>query len=356
MKFGIFYEHSVLKPWDEESERRVYRQAVEQVVAADDLGFDQVWEVEHHFLEEYSHSSAPEVFLSYCAAKTKRIRFGHGIALLLPPVNHPARVAERAATLDLLSDGRLEFGTGRSATWTELGAFRCEPDNTKEMWDECARAIVKMWTTDNFSWNGKYFSMPPRNIIPKPLQKPHPPLWVAVQSPETAVQAGERGMGMLGVTLGAPVDYQQMVKDYRRAIRRCEPVGEFVNEQVNGVAFMYCGEDDAEAKVVGGMAAMQFGARAAHLVGVGGIYPSPAYHSHASAAPLRNRPGDVVGPVAAGTPIGDPEACIKALKWWQEVGVDRMCFLINTGETIPNEKVLASLKLFSDEVIPAFTV
>jgi alkanesulfonate monooxygenase SsuD/methylene tetrahydromethanopterin reductase-like flavin-dependent oxidoreductase (luciferase family) len=192
-------------------------------------------------------------------------------------------------------------------------------------------------------------------VLPKPLQKPHPPLWVAVQSPETAVQAGERGMGMLGVTLGAPLDYQQMVKDYRRAIRHCEPVGEFVNDQVNGVSFMYCGEDDQEAKTLGGMAAMQFGVRAAHLVGVGGIYPSPAYHAHATAAPLRNRPGDVVGPVRDGTPIGDPEACIQALKWWEEVGVDRMVFLINTGETIKNERVMASLRLFAKEVMPAMT-
>jgi alkanesulfonate monooxygenase SsuD/methylene tetrahydromethanopterin reductase-like flavin-dependent oxidoreductase (luciferase family) len=197
--------------------------------------------------------------------------------------------------------------------------------------------------------------MPPRNIIPKPIQKPHPPLWVAVQSPETAVQAGERGMGMLGVTLGAPLDYQQMVKDYRRAIRTCEPIGESVNEQVNGVAFMYCDESDEQAKTMGGMAAMQFGVRAAHLVGVGGIYPSPAYHAHASAAPLRNRPGDVVGPVREGTPIGDPEQCIKALKWWEEVGVDRMTFLINTGETIPQERVLSSLRLFAKEVMPAMT-
>jgi len=355
MKFGIFYEHSVLKPWDDRSEFRVLQQAVEQVVLADQLGFDQVWEVEHHFLEEYSHSSAPEVFLSYCAAKTTNIRFGHGIALMLPPINHPARVAERAATLDLLSGGRLEFGTGRSATWTELAAFGCEPDLTKEMWDECTRAVVKMWTTDNFSWNGRHFRMPQRNVIPKPLQKPHPPLWVAVQSPETAVQAGERGMGMLGVTLGAPLDYQQMVRDYRRAIRTCEPIGETVNEQVNGVAFMYCDEDDARAKAIGGMAALQFGVRAAHLVGVGGIYPSPAYHAHASAAPLRNRPGDVVGPVREGTPIGDPKACIQALKWWEEVGVDRMVFLINTGETIPQEQVLNSLRLFAREVMPEFT-
>ncbi len=355
MKFGIFFEHSVLKPWDELSEARVFRQAVEQIVVAEEVGFDQAWEVEHHFLEEYSHSSAPEVFLSYCAAKTSRIRLGHGIALMLPPVNHPARIAERAATLDILSNGRLEFGTGRAATWTELGGFRCEPDDTKEMWDECTRAIVKMWTTDNFSWHGKHFSMPPRNVIPKPLQKPHPPLWVAVQSPETAVQAGQRGMGMLGVTLGAPVNYQQMVKDYRRAIRGCEPVGESVNEQVNGVAFMYCGEDNGEAQAVGAMATTQFAQRAAHLVSVGSIYPSPAYYAHSVAAPLRNRPGDVVGPVSQGTPIGDPDACIRALKWWEEVGVDRMVFLINTGETIPHAKVLASLRLFAAEVMPAFT-
>ncbi|MFN0094948.1 MAG: LLM class flavin-dependent oxidoreductase [Dehalococcoidia bacterium] len=355
MKFGIFFEHSVLKPWDDRSEYRVLKQGVEQVEVADEVGFDQCWEVEHHFLEEYSHSPAPEVFLSYCAARTKRIRFGHGIALMLPPINHPARVAERAATLDILSDGRLEFGTGRSATWTELGGFGCEPDHTKEMWDECTRALVKMWTSSNVGWNGKHFSMPPRNVIPKPIQKPHPPLWVAVQSPETAVQAGERGMGMLGVTLGAPLDYEQIVKDYRRAIRTCEPVGEFVNEQVNGVAFMYCDEDDAQAKAVGGMSVVQFGTRAAHLVGVGGIYPSPAYHAHSSAAPLRNRPGDVVGPVREGTPIGDPEFCIKQLKWWEEVGVDRMCFLLNTGETIPQEKVLGSLRLFSEQVMPAFT-
>lgn len=356
MKFGLMYEHSVLKPWDEHSEYRVYRQAVEQVATADELGFDQCWEVEHHFLEEYSHSSAPEVFLSYCAARTQRIRFGHGIALVLPQINHPARVAERAATLDVLSDGRLEFGTGRSATWTELGAFGVEPDHTKAMWDECTRAIVKMWTTDDFSWDGAFFSMPPRNVIPKPLQKPHPPLWVAVQSPETAVQAGERGMGMLGVTLSTPVDYQQMVKDYRRAIRTAEPIGEFVNEQVNGVSFMYCAEDDEEARATGGMLQMQFGVRAAHLVGVGGIYPSPAYHSHSSAAPLRTRPGDIAtGARAEGIPIGDPEACIRALKWWEEVGVDRMCFLINVGETIPNEKVLNSLRVFAREVMPAMT-
>jgi alkanesulfonate monooxygenase SsuD/methylene tetrahydromethanopterin reductase-like flavin-dependent oxidoreductase (luciferase family) len=220
------------------------------------------------------------------------------------------------------------------------------------MWDECTRAVVKMWTTEDFRWNGKHFRFPPRNVIPKPLQKPHPPLWVAVQSPETAVQAGERGMGMLGVTLGSPLDYQQIVRDYRRAIRTCEPVGEFVNEAVNGVSFMFCGATDAEAKGLGGNAMMQFMYRAAHLVGVGGIYPSPAYHAHSSAAPLRNRPGDVVGPMMEGLPIGDSAACIKALRWWEEVGVDRMVFLVNAGEAIPHGKVLESIRRFGREVLP----
>jgi len=354
VKFGLFFQHAVLKPWDAHSEQRVLEQAVEQVVLADELGFDQAWQVEHHFLEEYSHGSAPEVFLAFCAAKTSRIRLGHGIALTLPPINHPARVAERAATVDILSGGRLEFGTGRAATWTELGGFVCDPDETREMWDESVRAIAKMWTSDEFGYEGKYFSMPPRNVLPKPLQKPHPPLWVAVQSPETATLAGRLGLGMLGVSLGDPRDFGELVNDYRRAIRDPEPIGLSINEQVNGVAFMHCGEDDAEARALGSMAASQFRDRAAHLVSVANVFPTPAYRSQSVAAPLRERPGDVAGPVNEGTPIGDPETCIRALKRWEAAGVDRMLFLVNTGETIRHALVLDSLRLFAREVMPAF--
>src|SRR5262245_11939198 len=123
MKLGIFYEHSVQRPWSDISEWRVYHQGLEQVCVAEEVGFDQVWEVEHHFLEEYSHSSAPEVFLAAVATQTKAIHIGQGVNVCLPPMNHPARIAERAATLDIISNGRLEFGTGRSATWTELAGF-----------------------------------------------------------------------------------------------------------------------------------------------------------------------------------------------------------------------------------------
>src|SRR6266480_5516638 len=123
MRFGIFYEHQLPRPWDADSERRLIADALDQVELADRLGIDSVWEVEHHFLEEYSHSSAPEVFLAGASQRTSRIRLGHGIVQLPLGFNHTARVAERIATLDLVSDGRVEFGTGESSSEAELGGF-----------------------------------------------------------------------------------------------------------------------------------------------------------------------------------------------------------------------------------------
>src|ERR671922_708646 len=123
MRFSTFYEHQLPRPWDADSERRLYQDALEQVEIADRVGFDVVWEVEHHFMEEYSHSSAPEVFLAAASQRTSRIRLGHGIVNIMPAVNHPARVAERVATLDLVSDGRVDLGTGEASSAAELGGF-----------------------------------------------------------------------------------------------------------------------------------------------------------------------------------------------------------------------------------------
>lgn len=116
MKFGIFYEHQLPKSWADDGEFNMLQEALDQVVLADELGFDHAWEVEHHFLDEYSHSSAPEVFLAAAAARTSRIRLGHGIRQVIPQYNHPARTAEGIATLDLISDGRVDFGIGEGAT------------------------------------------------------------------------------------------------------------------------------------------------------------------------------------------------------------------------------------------------
>ena len=356
MKFGIFYELSVPRPWDRESERTVYERALEQVRLADELGFDQVWAVEHHFLEEYSHCSAPEIFLTACAAQTKNIRVGHGIVVCVPQFNHPIRIAERAAVLDIISGGRLEFGTGRSATWTELGGFMANPDDTKKTWDEIVRCLPKMWTQERFSHRGEAFSMPSRAILPKPYQKPHPPMWVAVTSPGTEIDAADCGLGSLGLTFGGFKEQEGKIAEYRRRIKVCEPVGEFVNEQVNTVNFLSCHPDDERGVKTGLRLQGTFGYLAGQLLSTREAFPSRSYPSLGLLPQLRPEADgpDRAGRVPEGLCIGNPERIIKVVKNWESVGVDRINFLLNAQETIPQEEVLDSLRLFAKEVMPKF--
>ncbi len=353
MKFGLSVGFVVTKPWDAMSESRVFHEAVEVVELADELGFDSAWSVEHHFLEEYSHMSAPDMFFAYCAARTKRIRFGHGIYLMLPNINHPARVAERIATLDILSKGRVELGTGRSATWTELGGFLVEPDDTKEMWEESTRAVVEMWTKDEFAINGRHFSMPPRNVLPKPVQQPHPPLWVAVQSPETAVLAGEKGIGMLGVTLGGIPKYADLIADYRRASREAEPIGVTANNQVRAQGQLFCHPDSEFAKQMVGKAHEQLaGPLSSYLMTMGSTYPSPAYHAHSLGSGAAFRPP--LGADQVGKLVGNPDEVARAVEDWQELGVDALNVGVG-GRWSTHEQNLESMRLFAKEVMPAFT-
>ena len=242
MKFGIFYELIALKPHDNAAVIRSYKEALEQIKLAEEMGFEYVWETEHHFLEKFSYSSAPELFLTAVAQHTSRIRIGHGAVLLT--MNHPVRVAERAAVLDILSDGRLEFGTARGVTEAELGGFMIEPEDSRPMWEEALRMIPKMWMNDSFEWNGKYFKVPPRNVIPKPMQQPHPPLWVAATTPPTFEVAGHMGLGVLSFALTAPGQSEKAVVAYRAAIRNAEPVGAFANNQVAAFTTALCLEDN----------------------------------------------------------------------------------------------------------------
>ncbi len=356
MKFGLFFELSVPRPFDREAERTVYERALEHVRLADELGFDQVWCVEHHFLEEYSHSSAPELFLTACAMQTKKIRVGHGIVVCVPQINHPVRIAERAAVLDILSGGRLEFGTGRSATWTELGGFMANPDDTKKTWDEIVRALPKMWTQERYSHQGEAFSMPPRAILPKPYQKPHPPMWVAVTSPGTEIDAADRGLGSLGLTFGGFSEQEKKIAGYRQRIRVCDPVSEIVNEQVNTVNFLYCHEDDEMGVATGRRLSGTFAYLAGQLLSTREAYPSRSYPSMGLLPQLRpEAEGPGTAPKAPeGICIGNPERIINAVKGWESVGADRINFLLNAAETVPQEEVLASMRLFAKEVMPKF--
>src|ERR1051325_7239936 len=297
MKFGIFYELSVPRPWTRESERDVYMNALEQVRLADELGFHSGWCVEHHFLEEDSHSSAPELFLTACAMQTKNIRVGHGIVICVPQFNHPVRIAERAAVLDIFSGGRLEFGTGRSATWTELGGFRANLDETKNSWDEFVHAIPQMWTKERFGFEGTYFSMPTRAVLPKPYQKPHPPMWVAVSTPGTELDAADRGMGALGVNFTTFKQQEERVEEYRRRVRNCTPAGEFVNDQLASANFLYVHEETEQGLQTGGKMLRTFQYLAGQLDMAKEAYPTKGYPSPGLLAASRRQAS---GPAEAG--------------------------------------------------------
>ena len=356
MKFGLFYELSVPRPWTRESERTVYNNALEQVKLADELGFDQVWAVEHHFLEEYSHCPAPELFLTACAMLTKDIRVGHGIIVCVPEFNHPIKIAEKTAVLDILSGGRLEVGTGRSATWTELAGFNANPDDTKKSWDEFVRCLPKMWTSEQYEYQGEFWSMPSRTILPKVYQRPHPPMWVAVTSPGTELDAADRGLGSLGLTFGQFAEQEKKIAEYRRRIQLCNPVGDFVNDQVSSVNFLYCHEDDQVARERGRKMADTFNYLATQLTSVREVFPGRSYPSLGLLPQLRRA---ATGPEASeqageGLCLGGPERVMRALKRWEACGVDRVNFLLNAMEVIPQTEVLDSLRLFAREVMPAF--
>lgn len=358
MQFGVMYELSVPRPFEGGIERTVIENALEQIRLADELGFDTAWAVEHHFLEEYSHSSAPELFLTAAAMQTEKIRVGHGAVVCVPEMNHPIRVAERAAFLDILSGGRLELGTARSSTWTELGGFQSNPDATKKDWDEYVRVLPRMWTEEHFSHQGTSFSMPERAILPKPLQKPHPPLWVTVTSPGTELDAADRGIGCLGVAAAGFEEQERRTREYHRRIQLCDPVGA-VNDRVSTLNFLYCHEDLKIAAERGMQMLGNFGLLNSHLLFTREAYPTAAYATLGNLAPGKGRrtesgsPGDAYG-VPEGMCLGDPKLITAAIKEWESIGIDQVNFMLNAAEILPQDQVLASLRLFAKEVMPAF--
>ena len=262
MKFGIFQELEHPRPWVEGGERRLFEEALEQVELADRLGLDAAWAVEHHFLEEYSHSSAPEVFLAAAATRTKTIRLGHGVALLPVNYNHPARAAERVATLDVISGGRVELGTGESNSRIELEGFGVDPSTKRAQWTEVVEQVANMLAMDPYpGFEGEFFSMPARNVVPKPLQKPHPPLWVACSQKETIHLAARLGLGALAFTFLKPEDARTWVDDYYETFRNeCVPIGQAVNPNIALVTGfgVHPDEDEAARRFVDGIRFFQF--------------------------------------------------------------------------------------------------
>jgi alkanesulfonate monooxygenase SsuD/methylene tetrahydromethanopterin reductase-like flavin-dependent oxidoreductase (luciferase family) len=352
MEVGGFYEHQLPRPWSHDSEHRLLTDALEQVVLADGLGFDYVWATEHHFLEEYAHSSAPEIFLAACAARTKRIRIGHGIVQMPPLINHPARVAERIATLDLISDGRCEFGTGEGAAEVELGGFRVAQEEKRAMWLEGLSVVTRMLVEEPFSgYEGKYLTVPVRNVVPKPLQRPHPPLWLACSRRETILLAAKLGLGALTFSFASSEESRQWVHDYHRTLENeCEPIGYEVNPQLAIACPFLCDRDEEKVRAI---------AHENHSFFIYGLGHYAFFGEHEPGKTnlwenFKNSPHGFAMPEGrTEDAVGTPQQIRKRLRAFEDAGVDQVVFLSQAGR-IPHEMLCSSIELFGRTVLPEF--
>ena len=353
MKFGIFYEHQLPRPWAEGAEQKLFQDALRQVELADRLGIDYAWEVEHHFLEEYSHSSAPEVFLAAASQRTSRIRLGHGIVLMPPAYNHPARIAERIATLDLVSNGRVEFGTGESASRAELEGFEIDAPQRRAMWREAVEQVTNMMVMNPYpGFQGEFFSMPARNVVPKPVQKPHPPLWVACSNRETIHLAAQLGIGALTFAFIDPAEARHWVDDYYETFKReCVPIGHAVNPNIAMVTSFSCHPDHDEAvrRGLDGFRFFQF-ALGHHYVYGSHTWGRTSIWDHY--VHVRDTMGlAMLGGGDGG--IGTPDELRRHLRQFADAGVDQTVF-IQQGGNNRHEHICESLELFAAEVMGEF--
>ncbi|HUZ13932.1 MAG TPA: LLM class flavin-dependent oxidoreductase [Caulobacteraceae bacterium] len=388
MKFGLFYELQLPKPadrddWNPDDERRIYHDMLEQVALADSLGFDYVFEVEHHFLEEYSHSSAPELMMAALSQRTKNIRLGHGIVLTPPGYNHPARVAERIAALDILSGGRVEFGSGESASETELGGFGVERRLKKAMWEEATREIANMMVETPYKgFEGEFFSMPARNVIPKPLQRPHPPLWIAASRRETTMVAARLGMGSLGFGFETPEELGERALEYYRLVREeLMPIGHAINPALAVLNTFMMADSDAEAmrRSANGPAFFSYSlgyyynpaSGGAHQPGRANVHRDFLVRSGETAQAQAQRggflsPEEIAGGEPAdeiqkalyraarsGNAIGTSESLRRTLLKYEAQHLDVMIFVAQCGDR-KHEHIMESIERFGKELLPEF--
>ncbi|MCH8107799.1 MAG: LLM class flavin-dependent oxidoreductase [Chloroflexi bacterium] len=387
MKFGLLFETQRPYQDNQVDENRLYKETLQQCVLADEIGLDSVWFVEHHFLTGFSASPCPEVLLGALSQITKNIRIGFGVSIL--PYHHPVRVAERVAMVDQLTDGRVEFGTGRSNAYEQTG-LGVDPRDTREMWEESITMIPQIWQSEEFSWEGKFWNVPPRRVLPKPFQKPHPPIWLACTQPSSYELAAEKGIGVLLSAAAIPEILEEHVKAYHENIKKAKPVGAFVNEQFSVNIHAYCGEDNAQARELCAQSMKTFyGPDKPYtrdrieiyeelLKSWGGV---PDHLKSSFARWIKQSDGETQavaaeqginidsGPAAARAAIGmldadtlcdrgailggDPDSCIKIIKMFEDIGVDQLTMLMQT-ETVPHEQVIKSLELFAKHVLPAF--
>ena len=372
MKFSIIYEAQMADP-SPKSEVRCFNEIVEQVMLAEEQGFDNVWCVEHTALTQYAHMSAPETMLAYLAGRTKRIGIGHGVVCLPPAMNHPVKVAERIATLDILSGGRVHFGMGKGGTQQEAGTFGYNLAELQPMIDESMYLIPKIMTQDEIEHDGQYIKIPRRPIHPKPLQKPHPPLYYACTREATLELAGKRGIGALVLGFSGPEEIARKNAVYRENFRNRDPrdqVGVVPTEHLAAFCAACVLDDREEARRIGLRGQRFFAEAIAYWYQPGSPPPSTDDLSAAEqeAALEREKQQTVaylseekitVGDehtsnyTVAQDAYGNAEDCIRSVTRLQEAGADEVLFLFQMG-TVPHNAILETIRNIGEKVIPHF--
>ncbi len=387
MQFGLLYECQRPFEGTEIDWNALYKETLEQCELADQVGFDNLWFVEHHFLTGFSGSPSQDAMFGALSRITKNIRIGYGVCIL--PYHHPVRVAERVALLDQLTDGRIEVGTGRSNAYEQTG-LGIDPRDTRSLWNESINMLPKIWTSDEYEYEGEHWSVPKRRVLPKPFQQPHPRMYLACTSEDSFRLAAQKGIGVLSSASYAVEVLKEKVQIYRDALKDCEPVGEFITEFWGNNVHGFCDDDDDYAKELAAESMKTFfGPDKPYIAGRIGAYEElleawggvPDHLSADFSRWLRQSDEehqqlaqDVglsldAGPGAARAAIaqldgktlsdrgviiaGNPESCIKTCQMYEDIGVDQVMLIMQT-ETIPHEKVMASIEKFGKEVIPHF--
>jgi alkanesulfonate monooxygenase SsuD/methylene tetrahydromethanopterin reductase-like flavin-dependent oxidoreductase (luciferase family) len=379
MKFSMIFEAQVGDPTPE-NERQVILDSVEQAVYAEQMGFDGVWAVEHHGLERYSHMSAPEMFLATVAARTTTLRIGHGAVCMPFNYNFPTRVAERAAMLDVLSGGRLNLGAARGGTIQEAAMCNVDPARTADEVEEALRIIGSAWQSEEFEWHGKLLDIqaPPKNpalrILPRPVQRPHPPLYMASTKPDTVVRSAELGVGALIFGFAGIDSVQHQHKLYTEAIATRtgdKLVSTVANDQFVALCPTIVLDDAQQARELGARGQRFFGDSIGYWHLGMGDPPTPDIADDDNIAYMNNRKAERAAAFDRGDlpqyaerslayanfnidhAYGSVDTAIQYVTELEQVGVDEVLCLIQMG-TIAQEVCLETIRHWGEEVIPHF--
>ena len=359
MKFGMFYNLRFPAPWSSEREYEFLWQVIEQITYAKEMGIEGLWLTEHHF-EKGLIASAPEVILSAVSQRTTKMRLG--FAVVLSPIHHPLHVAAKVATLDLLSNGRVDLGIGRASSPHQLAPFGVELEDTRGMMNEAISMLPRMWTEDVFSHQGRYYNVPPREVVPKPRQKPHPPIWAACNQEDTTRATGEQGLGFITHGRGGPERVGVLIDIYREAIKKASPVGKFVHDRVAVDTLCFCDEDDRRARQRGAEAALE--QMQENSTGFGRFWagisedsvPEEYKHHYQRYQRSASQPGEVTPESLLESGVycvGNPDSCIEFIEKFEALGVDEYVLTLQVG-SVTHQEVMNSLRLFGKYVIPHF--